>query len=242
MSLTDPDGFSITPGGPAGAFVASAAREHGGPGAAVPREKLKMRTGSEAGRPPTHETVRTGEVAMELHPDYPALVQHLAQRGYPLVFQQEYPHVVFKRVCNKQGEVLREEKHVAVVAGMRFLDLEHEAGHVTQLEDNLGGNLPTEKWVQLRPDREVLVKNAPDVLTPWQNAITEHHNRLLEFLRLQERGSPVELLQSHRKGIEEWASIYNQYLFDPRPKPERISWAKLHFPDLTNLIAQVRFL
>ncbi|WP_046245310.1 type VI secretion system tube protein TssD [Hymenobacter terrenus] len=242
VSLTDPDGFSITPGGPAGAFVAPAAREHGGPGAAVAIvEQVKMGTGSEAGLPPTPEAIRTGEVAMEQHPDYPALVQHLTQRGYPLVFQQKAPHVVFKRVCDKQGNVLREEKHVAVVAGMRFLDLEHEAGHVTQLEDHLGGTVPTVKFVQLRPDREVEVKNATDVLQGWQNAVTEYHNRLVEYLRLKGRHASPELLRHHQQGIADWKAVYNKYLFIPKPNPQRIAWAKLYFPDLADLTESVQF-
>jgi hypothetical protein len=95
---------------------------------------------------------------MEQHPDYPALVQHLAQRGYPLVVQSEAPPAFFKRVYDEQGAVVRKDKYVAVVAGIRFLDLEHEVGHVEQLEDYFGGNLPITKFVQLRPDREVLVK------------------------------------------------------------------------------------
>ena len=101
---------------------------------------------------------------MEQHPDYPALVAHLAQRGYPLVVQTQEPHAVFKRMCDKQGTILREEKYVSVEAGMRFLDLEHEADHVAQLEDRFGGTLPTVKFVLLPFGREVPVGNAPDVL------------------------------------------------------------------------------
>jgi hypothetical protein len=35
LTLSDPTGWTIAPGGPAGAFVAPAAREHGGPGASL---------------------------------------------------------------------------------------------------------------------------------------------------------------------------------------------------------------
>jgi hypothetical protein len=183
----------------------------------------KMRTGAEAGLPATPDSIRTGEVAMEQHPNYPALVQHLAQRGYPLVVQAEAPHVFFKRVCDKQGTLVREEKYVSVVAGMRFLDLEHEVGHVEQLEDRFGGNLPISKFVQLRPDREVLVKNAPDVLQGWQDAVTEYHNRLLEYQRLADRGANPSLLAKHLQGLNESATAYQKVLSGKYPKPEQVA-------------------
>ncbi|RZK26936.1 MAG: hypothetical protein EOO63_14110, partial [Hymenobacter sp.] len=58
-----------------------------GPGPLPPQPAAKMRTGAEAGLLATPDSIGTGEVAMEQHPGYPALVQHLAQRGCPLVVQ-----------------------------------------------------------------------------------------------------------------------------------------------------------
>jgi hypothetical protein len=155
------------------------------------------------------------------------------------VVQAEAPHVFFKRVCDKQGTLVREEKYVSVVAGMRFLDLEHEVGHVEQLEDRFGGNLPISKFVQLRPDREVLVKNAPDVLQGWQDAVTEYHNRLLEYQRLADRGANPSLLAKHLQGLNESATAYQKVLSGKYPKPEQVAWVKQYFPDLNALIAHV---
>jgi hypothetical protein len=201
------------------------------------RPAPKMRTGAEAGLPATLDSIRTGEVAMEQHPDYPALVQHLARQGYPLVVQTEPPHVFFKRVCDKQGRIVREDNYVAVVAGMRFLDLEHEAGHVAQLEDRFGGNLPIIKFVQLRPDREVEVKNAPDVLQGWQDAVTEYHNRLVEYERLTMRDASPALLAKHLQGINKSFIEYHKALSGKYSKPEQAAWVKQYFPDLNALIA-----
>ena len=206
-----------------------------------------MRTGAEAGLPPTPESIRTGEVAMEHHPNYPALVRHLVERGYPLVVlqppkppQELSPYVVFKRICNKQGDILREEKHVAVVAGMRYIDLEHEAGHVAQLEDIFGGNLPTEKWVQLTPIREVHIDNAPDVLKPWHDAVTEYHNRLVEYIRLAQRGVSPELLNKHLDGLQKTQQAYNKEMIWERASGKaRQMWTKQYFPDLDILKTQV---
>ena len=270
LVLSDPAGFTIQPGGPAAAFVAPAAREHGVPGvdglgamsiggaigadtqavlplvgpsletAAMLIPPLpKMRTGAETGLPPTPDSIRTGEVTMEQHPAYSALVQQLAERGYPLVVQEKGPpHVVFKRICDKQGNILREDKYVAVVAGMRFLDLEHEAGHVEQLEGNLGGNLPTGKFVLLPSGREVPVDNAPDVLQGWQDSVTEYHVRLLEYQRLTDRGASSELLSQHRAGIEEARRNYNGELFKRGPDKKKTAWAKQYFPELNDLMQQ----
>jgi hypothetical protein len=203
------------------------------------RPAPKMRTGAEAGLPATPDSIRTGEVAMEQHPDYPALVEHLAQRGYPLVVQTEAPHVFFKRVCDKQGTLVREDKYVAVVAGMRFLDLEHEAGHVEQLEDRFGGNLPICRFVQLRPDREVEVKNAPDVLKDWQDDVTEYHNRLVEYQRLASRGAGPELLAKHLAGLRGASASYRESIKQRNTHKVRTTWIHTYFPDLPALITQV---
>jgi hypothetical protein len=202
------------------------------------RPAPKMRTGAEAGLPATPDSIRTGEVAMEQHPDYPALVQHLAQRGYPLVVQAEAPHVFFKRVCDKQGSLVREEKYVAVVAGMRFLDLEHEAGHVGQLEDRFGGNLPIRRFVQLRPDREVEIETVPDVLKGWQDNVTEYHNRLVEYQRLTDRGASPELLAKHLAGLSDASTLYFASLGPRSTYKLRMKWTQTYFPDLQALIAQ----
>jgi hypothetical protein len=183
-----------------------------------------MRTGAEAGLPATPDSIRTGEVAMEQHPDYPALVEHLAQQGYPLMVQAEAPHAFCKRVCDKQGSVMRKEKYVAVVAGMRFLDLEHEAGHVEQLEDRFGGNLPICRFVQLRPDREVEVDTVPNVLKDWQDAVTEYHNRLVEHRRLASRGAGSELLAKHLTGLISASASYVDFTGQRSTYKVRMAW------------------
>jgi hypothetical protein len=176
---------------------------------------------------------------MAQHPDYPVLVQQLAQRGYPLVVQTtDPPHVVFNRVCDKKGTIIREEKYVAVEAGMRFLYLEHEANHVEQLEDNLGGALPTSKFILLPSGREVLVENAPDVLQGWQDSVTEYHVRLLEYQRLVDCGASADLLERHRVGVEDARKRYNDELFKRGPDKKGTAWAKQYFPELTQLIQQ----
>lgn len=197
----------------------------------------KMRTGAEAGLPATPDSIRTGEVAMEQHPDYPALVQHLAQRGYPLVVNDKgSPHVVFERVCDEQGNTLQETKYVVVIAGMRFLDLEHEADHVEQLEDRFSGELPSTKYLQLTPSNKVEMKTAPDILRDWQDAVTEYHVRLLEYRRLAERGGAASLLAKHFKGLKD---AYENYSYEIAKQHKRPAWVAKHFPELDTLAKQV---
>jgi hypothetical protein len=71
---------------------------------------------------------------MEQHPDFTKVVADLEARGYKLKYAEGDPHVEIREVLTPEGELIRTEKTVVVRKGMRFLDLEHELGHVEQAE------------------------------------------------------------------------------------------------------------
>lgn len=122
---------------------------------------------------------------------------------------------------------------------MRYLDLEHELGHIKQLE-RFGENIPPTVRVMERPDRSL--KNAPNqqgVLTNWQNTITEYHNRLDEFVRLYERGASPELLKEHAQGVEYWLQAYRKKGLKEGRSPSQKAWADKYFPDIAQM--QVRY-
>jgi hypothetical protein len=91
---------------------------------------------------------------------------------------------------------------------MLFLDFEHEVGHAKQLQC-LGNNAPpTERVVEV-VDGNGRVRFKPSkvndgVLNNNQNAVTEYHNRLEEYLRLVERGAGPDLLREHAEGVADW--------------------------------------
>ena len=98
------------------------------------------------GREPTPETIRQGTVRMEEHPQYAQTIANIKARGYNVVFVEGTACVVIREVVSQQGQPLRIEREVQVRSSMAYLDLEHEIGHLDQIEQRLKeGMLPTSR-------------------------------------------------------------------------------------------------
>ena len=123
---------------------------------------------------------------------------------------------------------------------MRYLDLEHEVGHIKQME-RFGKNIPSTQRVTEQPNGNLkAASNQDGVLTTWQNTITEYHNRLDEFIRLHERGASPELLKEHATGVEEWYQAYWKKGLKQGHSKSQKQWAEKYFSDLIEL--QSRYL
>jgi hypothetical protein len=155
--------------------------------------------------------------------------------------------VVSRKVVNIKGEFLRSEKFIQIPENARFLDLEHEVGHVKQLQENLSGVIQyTEKMLE-RENRtqKVIEDNQPnsDVLTDCQNNITEYHNRLIEVVKLSERvDSPptpeqLKVLKEHSQELSTWAKTYKESLRYTESKESK--FARKYFPELSELTVKV---
>lgn len=199
----------------------------------------RMETGAKSGVEPTPESIRTGTVRMEQHPNYHAVISEIENLGFRMRTTSKAPHVSVWEIVSPDGVRLRVEKTVHVQEGMRFLDLEHELGHVYQLTERFGGEVrPTERFIEMPDGSLSEVKNPPtsEVLTKWQDTITEYHNRLDEFIRLSERGASRELLVEHAEGVARWRAEYWNEALKRGREASRLQWAKDHFPDIRALV------
>ncbi|MBW4528042.1 MAG: DUF4157 domain-containing protein [Phormidium tanganyikae FI6-MK23] len=197
----------------------------------------KLETGARDGLEASPETVRDGSVRMEEHPSYRSTLDEIRRLGFEVKKTAGDPYVSVREVLSPEGQVIRVEKSVFVRDGMRFLDLEHELGHIRQLTERFGENpLPTERVIESPDGRTKQARDQQGVLTNWQNTITEYHNRLVEFLRLHERGASPELLREHAGGVREWRSLYLDKGLKGGRSPSRQSWVQEHFPDLPQLV------
>jgi hypothetical protein len=194
--------------------------------------------GAEPGVDPTAESIAQGTVRMEDHPAFPNLRTELRELGYDLVPTTGNPHVEIRHIVDDGGRLLLVEREVRVQEGMRFLDLEHERGHVLQMTDRArfpDGPPPTEVW-RRQPDgslREVV--DAPDRMTAWQDRIVEYHVRLEEFIRLTERGVDPVVLAQHASGLDDARAEYWDRGVKRDLSPTRSGWAREHFPDIPAL-------
>jgi Uncharacterized conserved protein len=196
----------------------------------------RLDTGAKTGEPATPETIRQGTVAMEDHPQYAELMAEVRNKGFEVREIPGDPHVSVVEVVNEAGEVIRVEKVLFVRRGMRFLDLEHEVGHIRQVTERFGADkvLPTERVMEY-PDGRRKVLTSGEFMTEWQNPIVEYHNRLVEFIRLAERGADESLLREHARGVAEWRQAYwNKGLKGGR-SPSRREWTNTHFGDIGEL-------
>jgi hypothetical protein len=145
------------------------------------------------------------------------------------------PHVVVKEIVDSKGNLIRIEKELHITPEMRFLDLEHELGHIKQL-DRFGERIPpTERLMERADGRLTQAPNQTGVLTMWQDPILEYHNRLDEYLRLHERGASRELLEKHAEGVQTWAGAYQTKGLKGGRSPSRKAWAEEFFPDIADL-------
>ncbi len=204
-------------------------------------EGTPLRTGSDKGLDPNPETIRQGTVRMEEHPDYPQVLRELQDAGFDVKSTNGSPYVEVLEVVDVNGNVLRVEKTVYLQPNMRYLDLEHELGHVRQIVDRFNGEIPpTRRVVQLSETRIKESKTKKGLWTDEQNAIMEYHNRLDEYLRLQERGVDPEILAEHARGVEVWREAYEDSLRKgvDRNGVDLRDWNDQHFGDLADMEAR----
>jgi hypothetical protein len=195
-----------------------------------------MQTDAKQGLDPTPNTIHEGSVKMEQHPNYAQTVAELRNLGFELEFTNGDPYVEVKKVLNPEGETIKVEKKVYVCQGMRFLDLEHEIGHVRQLIERFSDKPLATKCVIEYPDGRVKdISDRGGVLNNWQNTVTEYHNRLDEFLRLHKRRANTQLLREHAQGIREWRGLYQDKGLKAGRSSSRKSWVQEHFPDIPKL-------
>jgi hypothetical protein len=195
-----------------------------------------------SGLDPTPETIRHGTVRMEEHPEYSSLRSEMVAAGYPLERGEPPPRVERLQYVDQNGMVLRVEQRVVVQPGMRFLDLEHEAGHVRQFRNRFGASPPfTDRLMERpgHPSRRLNEKSG--VLSEPQNVVAEFHNRLQEYIRLAERGASPEILAEHQREIVGWHERYQAAVFGWRGRDTPTSgWARHHFPDIRSLMGRYR--
>lgn len=200
-----------------------------------------LRTGAEPGLDPSPETIKVGTVRMEEHPQYSKTISKIEEYGYKIRFIPGEASVETIEVLDKTGAVLGIEKYVNIFQGMRFLDLEHEFGHVLQNELRLKGVITSTKRVRRfednRPDK--LLPAGPTTMKNWQYPIIEYHNRLDEFIRLAGRTDDLSILGPHADGVIEWKNKMNKILRGG--KPSKVNKFKDdYFADIINLEGDVR--
>jgi hypothetical protein len=194
------------------------------------------------GLDPTPETIRHGTVRMEEHPEYGRLTSEMEAAGYPLEEGDPPPCVERVQFVDQSGNVLRVEQRLVVQPGMRFLDLEHEAGHVHQFRERFSGDQPfTNRYVERpgRPPRRS--SDESGLLSIKQNAIAEFHNRLQEYNRLAERGVAPDVLAEHAQEMVVWFKRYRGAVLNWQGGPTKLTpWASHHFPDIGSLLRRYR--
>ncbi|WP_017660515.1 hypothetical protein [Baaleninema simplex] len=190
-----------------------------------------MNTGAKKGLPSTPETIRVGTVRMQDHPDYPNLINQIESLGFEVRMTSNDPYVSVIEYVDRQGVVLEVERVVNLQENMRFLDLEHEFGHVQQLTERFGGNMLTDRYIRRPNGTTKRSRMRHGILTNEQDAVTEYHNRLEEFLRLEERRADLEVLREHAEGVRDWRSVYRDRLRSPTLR----EWATQYFPDIPSL-------
>ena len=199
-------------------------------------DEVNLGTDAKQGLDPTPNTIREGSVRMEQHPNYENTVVELGSLEFELEFTKGDPYVEVREVLNPEGETIRVEKKVYARKGMRYLDLEHEYGHVRQLTERFDEQpLPTIRVIEYPDGRVKDISDQGRALTTWQNTITEYHNRLDEFLRLQKRDASPELLKEHAQGVRYWREQYLNKGLKGGRSPSRKSWVQEHFSDIPTL-------
>lgn len=199
-------------------------------------EKTNLVTTAKVGEPPTPESIRQGTVCMEYHSDYDATIQKARDAGFEIK-KSGFARVEWIEVYDKDRRdrnLLRIEKVLHVLENMRYLDLEHELGHIDQFS-RFGNQVPpTDKVVELPNGRRKSANIKDGILTTAQATAVEYHNRLVEFIRLYERGVEMEVLVEHAGGVDYWHKRYRKKLRGKRNKNMPV-WIKKYFDDLDNL-------
>lgn len=184
---------------------------------------------------------------MEQHPDYDAAIQKAKDGGFEVRFSGE-ASIEWTELYDLNQNFLRIRKVLNVAAGMRYIDLEHELGHIEQFTTRFGDTVPPlEKKIEFSRHHRRDVDVLAGIMSEKEKAILEYHNRLVEFMRLYKRGVDVELLKEHaygpkfdkKDGIEHW---YREYLWatNKEMSKSRAAWIAKHLPDLIGLQDQYK--
>ena len=192
----------------------------------------------------SESSIKIGIVRMEEHPNYENIIKEFKNAGFEIIIHNDFknsPRVEILEITNKNTGEVKIEKRLHITENMRFTDLEHEYGHLKQIE-RLGENAPptNKEEIVTRKDgktSQIKAKNQQGVLTAKQNAVLEYHNYLSEFLRLSERGAAREILEEHATYVENWRrtslskglAIKNSSL---------TKWTNKYLSDLPDLIKQ----
>ncbi len=122
---------------------------------------------------------------------------------------------------------------------MRFLDLEHELGHLIQILTRfVAKGLTPLLTSEVKPGRTmgwVQETNNPQILTMWQNSIEEYHNRLDEFIRWDQREVDMELLLELAESVQYWAKEYWSRGLRRGASDRKMAWAQKHYPDIPQM-------
>lgn len=208
--------------------------------------EAKMSTGAKIGVAATPESIKVGTVRMEDHPNYARKLEEVREKGFEIVFEKRLdPRVEVKEIVDMKGNLLRVERKLFLGENMQYLDLEHELGHIYQLEhlaSNESGITATvrnaEKPIANGKVKLIHAPNQDGVLDSALNKVTELHNRLVEFNRLFENGAENALLFEHAKGVASWRSDLQKVIsMEKRTyKTSNIEkWALRHFEDMYEL-------
>jgi hypothetical protein len=176
---------------------------------------------------------------MELHPNYEARLAHARAKGFEISSTPADPHVEVLEVVDPTGATLELRRTLVLQPKMRFLDLEHEMGHIEQLERL--GFPPTKRMVRSNTKPETYAKGnlAEGILTAKQNTIVEYHNRLREFVRLLPIANSATL-ESELSGIEIWRVAAEQKGGLGRIDSTTTAWAKHFLHDIPSLEKTIR--
>jgi hypothetical protein len=208
-------------------------------GRSSPRRNGAWETEATIGEPRTPKSVAHGTVKMEDHPDYQRLIEEATAKGFTVQWSAP-ARVALVHVIDETGALIEVRREIHLLQGMRFLDLEHEMGHLRQLDRFGTAPPPTLKLVRKQNGAEVEAGGSlqAGTLTTRQNAVVEYHNRLDEYIRLASRDAPGDLLTEHAQGLNHWRK---QAETDGLGRGGSIDkWAEQHFNEIPSLERKAR--
>ncbi len=226
--------------------------------------QLLFRVGTEAkiGEDYSDYSVKVGTIRMREHPNFHTLENKINQQEFEIreteliggkEVEVENVRIENIKLIDANNQYLGAEKILYAKPNMRYLDLEHEVGHIEQLSklanakltkpSSSGRDLYTgilytgiieiknngtrKQW---KPSK---CNNQIDIMKDWQNIILEYDNRLQEFLRLHERNATSELLREHSQrinlGVDYWKEESDKIVARKRSRKE---WAQDNFSEV----------
>ncbi|WP_294308481.1 peptidoglycan-binding domain-containing protein [uncultured Chryseobacterium sp.] len=178
--------------------------------------------GPKPGLAATEQTVASGTVQMELHPNFDNLLTEIEELGYKVtIIEQDFdnikidPHVKIVEVTNKKGEFLHFEKEITLLKGMDYETLLHEYGHIKQIIklENEGIKLATEKGFY-RDNGEFRMTYDGNARI-W--SAIEYHNRLMDLKRLRNLEYagvkvPKNLIEQTKNAVAKYGTDFSHSL------------------------------